>query len=166
LINARAETVQEKPSFRAAFKKRRCLIAADGFYEWQKPKPGMKGKQPFWITRADHAPFAFAGLWEEWQSPDGEIIESCTIITCAANSFVAPIHLRMPVILDPNDYDLWLGSNGPHSAGNDADNDAGHDARAELLRPYPGEAMAARPVSTYVNSPANDDAKCILEMSS
>ncbi len=155
MINARAETVREKPSYRRAFIKRRCLIAADGFFEWQKPKPGQKGKQPYWITLADKSPFAFAGLWEVWRSPEGESpegenIESCTIITCPANEFVAPIHARMPVILPGDAHAQWLEAD-PNQA-------------AELLTPYPAAAMTARAVSTHVNSPGNDDQNCIANL--
>lgn len=151
LINARAETVAEKPSFRAAFKQRRCLIPADGFYEWQKPPPGSKaGKQPYWIALADATPFAFAGLWESWRAPDGATIESCTIVTCPANELVAPIHARMPVIVGPHDHHQWLAA-PPADA-------------ARLLKPYAAAAMTARPVSTRVNSPANDDADCIAAL--
>ena len=148
-INARAETVAEKPSFRAAYRKRRCLIAADGFYEWQKQKAGTRAKQPYWIAMADQGPFAFAGLWEHWQAPDGENIESCTIVTCPANDLVKPIHDRMPVILAPGDIELWI--------------DTGANP-ADLLKPFSAAAMMARPVSTHVNSPANDDPNCIAEM--
>lgn len=150
MINARAETLGEKPSYRDAFKKRRCLIAADGFYEWQKPKPSQKGKQPYWITLADRSPFAFAGLWESWRAPDGQVIESCTVITCPANEFVAPIHARMPVILPREAHRHWLEAE-PSDA-------------VDLLRPYPSAAMAARPVSTHVNSPSNDDPNCIAAL--
>ncbi|MCZ6603891.1 MAG: SOS response-associated peptidase, partial [Alphaproteobacteria bacterium] len=126
MINARAETVREKPSFRSAFKGRRCLIAADGFYEWQKQKPGTKGgKQPYWITLADRGPFAFAGLWEHWTDGQGSKLETCTIVTCPANDLVAPIHPRMPVILGPQDHAQWL------------DPETAPDAAASLLRPYP-----------------------------
>jgi putative SOS response-associated peptidase YedK len=105
LINARAETLAEKPSFRRAFATRRCLIIADGFYEWQKLG---KEKQPFYIHLKGDRTFAFAGLWEEWKSPENEVIESCTIITTTANETIAPIHERMPVILAPETYESWL----------------------------------------------------------
>lgn len=144
-INARAETVSSKPSFRQAFKKRRCLIVADGFYEWQKT--GGK-KQPFLIHRQDDRPFAFAGLWERWKRDDVEI-ESCTIIVTEPNDLLKPIHDRMPVILAPGDFDLWL------------DPTVDSLPRLEsLLKPYPAEAMEAYPVSTGVNNPASDTPQC------
>ncbi|PSB54255.1 hypothetical protein C7B61_22460, partial [filamentous cyanobacterium CCP1] len=105
LINARAETLAEKPSFRAAFKRRRCLIVADGFYEWHRTP---EGKQPYYFHLQDHQPFAFGGLWEHWENGNGDVIESCAIITTAANEVLSPIHDRMPVILEPKGYDLWL----------------------------------------------------------
>lgn len=149
LINARAETVAEKPSFRAAYRRQRCLIPADGFYEWQK-RPGG-AKQPYRITLKDQQPFAFAGLWERWdKASDRRPVHSCVIITTEANDVLRPIHGRMPVILDAADHDTWLDA-------------AGHDGAevAALLRPYPSDAIAAWPVGTYVNSAANDDPKCL-----
>ena len=146
-INARAETVATKPTFRAAFRARRCLIPADGFYEWRKEGTG---KQPYRICRPDGEAFALAGLWERWQAPDGEVIESCTIIVTAANDLVRPIHERMPVILDPADFDVWLDG-GPAAA----------NAAEALLRPCPSEALTVYPVSPRVNSPRNDDAGLI-----
>jgi putative SOS response-associated peptidase YedK len=107
MINARAETLAEKPSFRNAFRRRRCLILADGFYEW-KQIPGMKSKQPMFIRLKDENPFAFAGLWEIWSSPDGSEIRSCTIITTQPNSLIESIHNRMPVILPADAYPIWL----------------------------------------------------------
>ena len=106
LINARAETVAEKPAFRGAFRKRRALVPADGFYEWRK-REGDRPKQPLLVRRRDGQPFAFAGLWEHWRGPEGEV-ETCTILTTEANAALAPIHDRMPVILDPACYDRWL----------------------------------------------------------
>jgi len=149
MINARAETVARKPAFRAAFEARRCLIPADGFYEWRRSGRNGGGREPYRICLADEAAFAFAGLWECWIGPDGAALESCAVITCDANALVAPIHDRMPVILDPADHAAWLGEGGASAA----------DARA-LLRPFPAEAMRAYPVSTRVNSPRNDDARC------
>ena len=146
MINARSETAPEKPSFRSAFRRRRCLIPADGFYEWQKTG---NGKQPFYIRMRDGSPFAFAGLWETWHEED-ENIRSCAIITTAPNELAAEIHNRMPVILDPEDYDLWL----------DPDFDE-KDPLASLLKPYPAEAMEAYPVSRFVNSPRHDDERCV-----
>ncbi len=146
MINARAETVAEKPSFRAAYKYRRCLIPADGFYEWQKTKDG---KQPHLIGLADGAPFAFAGLWEHWER-NGSVIESCTILTTDANEVVASIHNRMPVILDPGDYDEWLS---PSIQGG--------DKLLHLLRPFTAQPMKTYAVSTVVNNPRNEDPACV-----
>lgn len=145
MINARAETVAEKPSFRAAFKSRRCLVPADGFYEWRLENDK---KQPFRIGLKGGAPFAFAGLWEQWESPDGDRIESAAIVTTEANEKLRPIHARMPVILDPNDYDQWLGATAEQAA-------------PTLLRPYPPEDMAFYRVGLRVNSVRYDDADCI-----
>jgi putative SOS response-associated peptidase YedK len=148
LINARAETVAVKPAFRAAFRQRRCLIPADGFYEW---RPGPKARQPYYITLNDGQLFAFAGLWEHWEGEDGQKIESCTLIVTAANTLVQAIHERMPVILAPEDYAIWLDNNSCYNT-----------ARLEaLLKPYPAEQMQAWPVSTRVNSPKHTDASCI-----
>ena len=146
MINARAETVADKPAFRAAFRRRRCLIAADGFYEW-KTENGRK--QPYRITRADAGPFAFAGLWERWKPPDAAQgtapVESCTIVTTEANARLREIHPRMPVILDPAAFETWLN---PGAAA---------EAARALLKPYPAEAMTAYRVSPRINSPSNDD---------
>ena len=146
MINARSETVAEKPSFKKAFKQRRCLIPADGFYEWRKENGG---KQPYYIRTQSGRPFAFAGLWESW-SRNGEGIQSCTILTTGANDFLQEIHHRMPVILPPEVYDLWLdpGIREP-------------DQLLPLLAQYPGEAMEAYPVSRRVNSPSNNEPGCI-----
>jgi putative SOS response-associated peptidase YedK len=149
MINARSETVAEKPAFRAAFKRRRCLIPADGFYEWQKLNGG---KQPIYIHSQDGHPFAFAGLWETWQAADGSMIETCTILTTTPNELMTPIHNRMPVIIEPEDYGMWLD---PSSKPEDA---------RHLFRPYPPEKMAAYPVSTMVNSPRNDTPSCITPL--
>ena len=146
LKNARSETVTEKPSFREAFVRRRCLIPADGFYEWSRR--GGK-KLPYYFYMRDGEPFAIAGLWERWEGGD-EPLETCTVLTTEANELLAPYHDRMPVILKPKDYDLWL----------DAD-----VRRAELLkpllRPYPHEKMSTYAVSPLVNSPSNDNPRCI-----
>ncbi len=142
MINARAETVSEKPSFRSAFKKRRCLIIADGFYEWQKTD---NGKQPYHIKMQDNSPFAFAGLWEVWDKY-GEEIRSCTIITTNANDLMDEIHHRMPVILQPENYRRWI----------DPDFDE-KEPLTSLLKPYPADAMEAYPVSRRVNKPSNND---------
>ncbi|CAN1212554.1 Abasic site processing protein [Tumidithrix helvetica PCC 7403] len=148
LINARSETAFEKPSFRYAFKHRRCLIPTDGFYEWQRLE-GSK-KQPFFIGLKDSSPFAFAGLWERWESKEGDIVETCTILTTEANDLVSPIHDRMPVILHPKDYDLWLDPKFTRS-----------DRLQALLVPYPSEFMVSHPVGTKVNSPKNDSPECL-----
>lgn len=151
LINARAETVAEKRSFRSAFKRRRCLIVADGFYEWQHQE---KKKQPFYIRLQDGQPFGFAGLWEQWKSPSGEEIDSCTIVTTEANELMRSLHDRMPVILNPQDYDLWLNPEVQDS-----------EALQKLLRPYAASAMTAYPVSTKVNNPRHNSSDCIKPIS-
>ncbi len=150
MINARADTIDSKPAYRAPFRKRRCLVAANGFYEWQR---GATGKRPFFIGMADGSPFYMAGLWERWTGRDGTIIESCAIVTTEANGCVSDIHDRMPAILPREDYDAWL----------DTDLDDPNVLKA-LLRPYPAEAMCAYPVSTRVNSPANDDDLCMARI--
>lgn len=149
MINARAETLAEKPSFRAGFKYHRCLILADGFYEW-KQQPGTKVKVPHFIRLKNGKPFAIAGLWDTWQSPDGGTVKSATIITTAPNSLMAPIHNRMPVILQRDAYAQWLDSAARTP-----------DSLQNLLASYPAEEMTAHPVSTLVNSPANDRAECV-----
>jgi putative SOS response-associated peptidase YedK len=146
LINARGETVAEKPSFRAAFKRRRCLIPASGFYEWQKRG---SGKQPIYITPANGGAFALAGLWESWQGADGSELETCTIVTTTPNELMTPIHNRMPVIVAPEDYDTWLASEPEPSLG------------LHLIRPYPSELMRVTAVSTYVNNPRHEGPQCV-----
>ncbi|MBI5673469.1 MAG: SOS response-associated peptidase [Nitrospirae bacterium] len=141
-INAKAETVAEKPAFRSAFKKRRCLVVATGFYEWQVQG---KRKQPMWIGMKSKAPFAFAGLWEHWQPAEGEPADTCTIITTEPNELTKPIHTRMPVILPPSAYDVWLDPSYQHV-----------DPLKALLRSYPSEELMAYPISTLVNNPRND----------
>lgn len=150
MINARAETLTEKPSFRSAFRRRRCLILADGFYEWQTV-PEKKGKIPMYIRLKGGRPFAFAGLWERWQAPDGSALLTCAIITTAPNALMERIHNRMPAILSQDDIPLWL------TPGEG-------DARLlqALLRPYPAEEMEAYEVSRLVNDPANDRPECLL----
>ncbi len=133
MINARAETVAEKPSFRAAFKRRRCLVPANRFYEWKKLEDG-KNKQPYALCVGNDEPFAMAGLWESWTSPEGKTLRTFTIITTAANSAVASIHDRMPVILAQQDYATWL------------QNTAEPESLVNLLAPYPAESMFAAPV--------------------
>jgi len=150
LINARAETLAEKPSFRSAFKYHRCLIFADGFYEWQA-QPGGKSKVPHFIRLTGGKPFAFAGLWEHWQAPDGSQVRSATIITTRPNELMARLHNRMPVILHPVDYTKWLDP-APAMPGD----------LQQLLVPYPAGEMNAYPVSTLVNKPENDRAEVVL----
>jgi len=142
LINARAETLATKPSFRDALRRRRCLIPADGFYEWRR----LAGrKQPYWVTRADGRPFGFAGLWERWRGAEGQMLESCTIVTTTANASLTAIHHRMPLIVYPQHYGRWLDP-------------ARRDARALLALLGDGdcETLIARPVSTAVNNPRRD----------
>lgn len=147
MINARSETVAEKPAFRSAFASRRCLIPASGFYEWQK-RAG--GKQPYYVRMKDEGVFAMAGLWERWAPAGAEPVESCTIVTTSANGVLALLHDRMPVIVHPRDFVAWLDPSL---------RDKG--ALAEFLRPYPAGEMTAYPVSKLVNSPGNDDPTCI-----
>jgi len=152
MINARAETLAEKPSFRGPLKYKRCLILTDGFFEW-KATPGEKTKTPYFIRLASGKPFAFAGLWDEWHSPDGSQVCSATIITTEPNSLISQLHNRMPVILRPQDYTQWLDPS-PQQALD----------VLPLLRSYPADDMKAYPVSTMVNSPANDRPECILPL--
>ena len=148
MINARSETVAEKPSFRAAFRRRRCLVLADGFYEWQK----LDGaKQPFYVTLQDREAFAFAGLWERWEGSENGVVESCTLLTCEPNDLLHPIHNRMPVILNPEDYSLWLDSGFQEA-----------ERLQALLCPYPSGRMQAYAVSRYVNSPRHEGPECIV----
>ena len=147
MINARAETVTERPAYRDAFRSRRCLVPADGFYEWQAT-PGRK--QPYRVTLRSGEIFAFAGLWERWRGQGGDEIESFTIIVTGANELVRSIHARMPVILAPDAYDLWLAG-GPEDL----------KAAEALLKPYPSQAMTAYAVGAFVNDPKNDDEECI-----
>ena len=147
MINARSETVATKPAFRGPFKTRRCLIPADGFFEWRKTG---KTKQPFYIRLGGHEPFAFAGLWAVWKSPDGVIVESCTILTTQSNRLVAPIHDRMPVILQQQLFERWL------------DPEISDGARLlPLLVPFPSDSMEAYPVGDRVGKVSNDDHYCI-----
>ncbi|MFT5523225.1 MAG: putative SOS response-associated peptidase YedK [Pirellulaceae bacterium] len=151
MINARSETLAEKPSFRSAFKRRRCLILTDGYYEWKKV--GTK-KQPYYIRMRDEQPFAMAGLWEQWRGPKDEpldhSVQTCTIITTAANPMCEEIHDRMPVILDANDFDLWLDPDMQE-----------RETLENLLQTCSGDEMIADKVSTHVNSVKNDDVSCI-----
>ena len=151
LINARAETLAEKPSFRAAYRRRRCLVLADGFFEWRKQSD--KTKVPMYIQMASQTPFAFAGLWEEWHSDYGDQLLSCTIITTEPNELLASIHNRMPVILPPEAFDQWLDP---------AEQPASR--LQPLLQPFPADQMAAYPVSTFVNNPRNESEQCIAPL--
>lgn len=146
LINARAETLATKPAFRVPLRERRCLILTDGFYEWASQG---RGKQPWFIRMQDGRPFTFAGLWDRWADPEGKEVESCTIITTTPNDVIRRFHHRMPVILSPEDYDLWLDVKR-------------YDVSRilSLLKPYPSETMTAFPVSSIVNSPSNDSTAC------
>ena len=150
LINARGETIAEKPSFRGGFKYKRCLILTDGFYEW-KAVQGEKTKTPYYIHMKDRKPFAFAGLWDEWQSPDGGALRTCTIITTEPNELMSTLHNRMPVILDSADSSQWLDP-APRTP----------ESLLPLIRSFPADRMSAYPVSTMVNSPGNDRAECVL----
>jgi putative SOS response-associated peptidase YedK len=151
MINARAESAPEKPAFRAAFKRRRCLVPASGFYEWQRLDGG---KQPHHITAVGGELLAFAGLWETWRAPDGGELETCTILTTEANAVTAPIHDRMPVLLAPADYATWLGTGAdatPHEL----------TLLRFLLQPSPAERLKAYPVSPFVNSSRNEGERCV-----
>ena len=148
MINARAETVAEKPSFRTALTRRRCLVLADGFYEWQRTEGS---KRPMRITLKSREPFAFAGLWDTWRDPKGAIITSCTIITTAANDLLSPVHDRMPVILPRDLESFWLD---PHIQD--------HVALSDVLAPYPSAAMEAYEVSSLVNSPSNNGPEVLV----
>jgi putative SOS response-associated peptidase YedK len=149
MINARAETLAEKPSFRGSLKYKRCVIFADGFFEW-KPVPGAKTKIPYYAQLAGGEAFGFAGLWDNWQSSDGSLIRSCTIITTTPNSLMAPIHNRMPVILDRSAFGTWLDPS-PRTA----------QVLQPLLQPFSAEAMRVHTVSPFVNRPANEGPECI-----
>jgi len=153
LINARGETLAEKPSFRGSFKYKRCLIPVDGFYEW-KSHPGSTSKTPYFIHMKDRKPFAFAGLWDEWQSPDGDSVRTCTIITTDPNELMSTLHSRMPVILHPDDYAIWLDP-APQTP----------EKLMHLIKPFPTENMSAYPVSTLVNKPGNDRPECVVPAS-
>ncbi len=146
-INARSETLAEKPAFRQALKQRRCLVAADGFYEWSGPP---RSKQPYYIALDDQAIFGFAGLWERWRNPEGLEVESCTVITAAANSLLGELHSRMPVILDPEQYEAWLDPSSQTAA-----------ELLALLRSHRCDALRYYPVSYRVNNVAYDDPACL-----
>jgi len=149
LINARAETIREKPSFRSAFSRRRCLIPADGFFEWKKPEGGKKlPAEPYYFRLRDGKPFAFAGLWEIWHSPEGDELKTCTILTTDANELVGTVHQRMPILFEVDEAWTWLQ---PLAA----------DTLLALLKPFPAEKMEAYPVSRLVNDPKQDDPQCV-----
>lgn len=150
MINARAETVATKPAFRVALRKRRCLIPADGFYEWQQ---AGRRKQPVYITFKTREPFSFAGLWDTWTAPDGEAIRTCTIITTEANELLKPIHDRMPVILTREAESVWLDPTLQDPA-----------KLLPLLKSYPAQEMEAYAVSLRVNSPSHDTPECLLPL--
>jgi putative SOS response-associated peptidase YedK len=147
LINARRETVAEKPAFRDALRRRRCLVVADGFYEWKREG---KNKIPMYVRRQSHAPIAFAGLWERWRTLDGNVLHSFTIITTDANEFMAPVHDRMPVIVDRADYDRWLepAALPPHAVD-------------DILVTPPSQGLEMYEVTRRVNSPKNDTPACV-----
>src|SRR5690242_14951566 len=147
-INAMSESAAEKPAFREALQRRRCLIPADGFYEWKKLS--SKQKQPYGLSMADDALFAFAGLWDNWRSPSGDAVQTCTILTTSANSLLRGIHHRMPVILRREDFDLWLDPwiTNPSRV-------------ATLLKPFDERLMKATTVSTLVNNAQNDSPECM-----
>jgi len=147
LINARGESVIEKPAFRTAMKRRRCLIPADGFYEWQK---AGERKRPFYVHAKSGAPLAFAGLWETWTGPNGEEVDTAAIVTTRANRTLSPIHGRMPVIVPPEAFDLWLNSNEVDAT-----------TAAALIGPAPDNLLEAYEISTAVNRTANDNAKLL-----
>lgn len=152
MINARAEGIETKSAYRHAFKKRRCIVPVDGFYEWHKV-PGQKVKQPYYISRPDGEPLAFAGLWEEWRGPDrsgDERLRSTTIITTTPNDLMATIHDRMPVILPPSAWDEWLDPDNAEVA-----------TLGKLLVPAPSQLLSLRPVSTEVNNVRNKGAHLI-----
>jgi putative SOS response-associated peptidase YedK len=150
-INARAETVATSGAFRQAFARRRCLVPADGFYEWRRVD--AKTKQPMFVRFPDDRPFGLAGVWERWR-PDEETepVDTCAVVTTTPNALMAPVHDRMPVILRPADYAAWLDpATDPHAA-------------AALLRPYPDGEVEAVPVGRLVNSPTNDVPECVLPL--
>lgn len=147
MINARAETVQEKPAFRNAIKHHRCVIPASGFFEWLHEKNMAK---PFYVRLKDSSPMCFAGIWEHWKSPDGEFIESCSILTTKSNTLIEPLHDRMPVILHPQEFSLWLDREITDP-----------EKQKHLYQPYPATLMELYPVSSLVNSPRNDTPELI-----
>jgi len=153
MINARGETLDQKPSFKHAYRRRRCLVLADGFYEW-KIETGGKSKIPIYIKMKNNRPFALAGLWDSWNAPDGSNILSCTIITTEPNILLKDIHNRMPVILPDDKIQTWLRTDEVES-----------EYLKPLLMPYPPEDMIAYPVSKFVNNPVNESIACIQPIS-
>ena len=150
LINGRSETVLEKPAFRDSFRTRRCLIPADGFYEWKK---SGKERRPFHFGMKDGSMFAFAGLWDRWKSPAGQVLESCSILTTAPNELIEDLHDRMPMILPPCHYQTWLMAPSAEA-----------ERLAELLVPFEASSMSRYPVSSLVNKPQNDMPECALQV--
>jgi len=148
MINARSETAATKPAFRDALKLRRCLVPADGFYEWQKTG---KTKQPYCFEVNEGELFAFAGLWERWKDPGGKVLETCSILTTTPNAVTSAVHDRMPVILDPDSYDVWLDPGMTNA-----------DAASDMLKPYSAHLMRCYPVSARINHVANDDEGCSI----
>ena len=146
MINARSETAATLPAFRDALKSRRCLIPADGFYEWQRVG---KTKQPYCFEVGNAQMFAFAGIWDRWKDPSGNWVKTCSILTTMPNAVTSAVHDRMPVILDPDSYDLWLDP-GMHDASTVSD----------MLKPYDAQLMRRYPISTRINHVANDDVEC------
>jgi putative SOS response-associated peptidase YedK len=146
MINARSETASTKPAFRDAMKSRRCLIPADGFYEWMRME---KTKQPYCFEVGESELFAFAGLWDRWKDPNGNWMKTCSILTTSPNAVTQAVHDRMPVILDPDAYDLWLDPGMTNV-----------DAASDLLKPFDAQQMRGFPVSTRINHVANDDEEC------
>ena len=155
MINARAETLEERPAYRSLVRhaKHRCLVVADGYYEWQKPEDPKQPRRPMHFSVDGGEPFCFAGLWTRWVAPDGEVVPSCTIVTCEANDLARPIHERMPVILpDPAAWEAWLD---PTVAAPDA---------RELLVPVASERMVVRPANPVVNSARNEGPDCLAAL--
>ena len=145
-FNARSETAPDKPSFREAFQKRRCLVPADGFYEWSGPR---NCRRPHWFSLVSGRPFAMAGLWERWVGSEGEVLETFALLTTSANELVGPVHDRMPVIIDAEDFSVWLGVGAPT------------EKLVALLRPFSAGLMSSRRVTTRVNDVGVDDAECL-----
>ncbi len=151
MINARAETVADKPAFRGPFRSRRCLVPADGYFEW---KAGPERKQPYYIHRNDESPVFLAGLWDRWEKGQDGPLDSFAIVTTSASEHVSSVHDRMPVILDPDDHEAWLDPRFKNAKD-----------LLSLLKPRPGEKLSLTPVSTFVNNPRNDDPRCLHPIS-